>query len=45
MLPEEEALPLMKVAYDHGINTIDTANMYANGVSEEIVGKFVRKVC
>lgn len=26
-----------------GINTWDTANMYSNGVSEEIVGKALKK--
>ncbi|KAF7524923.1 hypothetical protein G7054_g11283 [Neopestalotiopsis clavispora] len=42
-LPEEQALPLLKAAYDRGLNTWDTANMYSNGVSEEIVGKALRE--
>ncbi|KAL2149214.1 hypothetical protein VTH82DRAFT_8562 [Thermothelomyces myriococcoides] len=40
---EEEALPLLKAAYDRGLNTWDTANMYSNGVSEIIVGKALKK--
>ncbi|ROV95292.1 hypothetical protein VPNG_08968 [Cytospora leucostoma] len=42
-LSEEEALPLLKKAYDVGLNTWDTANVYSNGVSEEIVGKALKK--
>ncbi|KAK4959684.1 hypothetical protein LTR66_012980 [Elasticomyces elasticus] len=37
------ALPLLKAAYDRGLNTWDTANVYSNGVSEEIVGKAIKK--
>lgn len=40
---EEEALPLLKKAYDEGLNTWDTANVYSNGVSEEIIGKALKK--
>ena len=29
---------LMGIAYDAGINFFDTADVYSNGVSEEIVG-------
>ncbi|TLS26856.1 hypothetical protein PpBr36_04137 [Pyricularia pennisetigena] len=39
----ENALPLLKAAYDRGLNTWDTANVYSNGVSEEIVGKALKK--
>lgn len=38
-----QALPLLKAAYDRGLNTWDTANVYSNGVSEEIVGKALKK--
>ena len=38
-----QALPLLKAAYDCGLNTWDTANAYSNGVSEEIVGKAIKK--
>ncbi|KAL4930113.1 NADP-dependent oxidoreductase domain-containing protein [Aspergillus undulatus] len=40
---EEEALPLLKAAYDRGINTWDAANVYGNGASEVIVGKALKK--
>ena len=30
-------------AIEHGINTIDTCNAYCKGVSEEIIGAFVRE--
>jgi aryl-alcohol dehydrogenase-like predicted oxidoreductase len=36
-------LPLLKAAYDRGINTWDTANVYSQGVSEIIVGKAIKK--
>jgi aryl-alcohol dehydrogenase-like predicted oxidoreductase len=42
-IPEEEALPLLKAAYDRGLNTWDTANAYSNGASEIIVGKALKK--
>ncbi|WAO94653.1 Aldo-ket-red domain-containing protein [Fusarium falciforme] len=43
LIEEEEALEILKAAYDRGINTWDTANMYSNGVSEEILGKAIKK--
>ena len=43
VIEEKAALPLLKAAYDRGINTWDTANMYSNGVSEEIIGKAIKK--
>ncbi|KAK4233387.1 alcohol dehydrogenase [Achaetomium macrosporum] len=39
VLEEDEALPLLQYAYKSGINTWDTADLYSNGVSEEIIGK------
>ncbi|KAK4499712.1 hypothetical protein PRZ48_010230 [Zasmidium cellare] len=39
VLPESQALPLLKKAYDVGINTWETANTYSNGQSEAIIGK------
>jgi len=33
----------MKAAWDLGINTIDTANIYSNGESERFIAKFIRK--
>jgi aryl-alcohol dehydrogenase-like predicted oxidoreductase len=38
-LGEEHARPLVKHALDAGINFFDTANMYSNGSSEEILGR------
>ena len=43
VLSEEESLDVLKAAYDYGINTWDTANTYSNGLSEEIIGKAIRK--
>jgi len=34
---------LLKGAYDRGLNTWDTANVYSNGVSEEMIGKTIKK--
>ncbi|TFK63838.1 Aldo/keto reductase [Pluteus cervinus] len=42
-MEEEEAFELLKAAWDKGINTIDTANIYSNGESERIIGKFIKK--
>ncbi|KAL4893691.1 NADP-dependent oxidoreductase domain-containing protein [Aspergillus ambiguus] len=43
ILDEKKALPLLKAAYDRGLNTWDTSNNYSNGVSEEIIGKAIRQ--
>jgi aryl-alcohol dehydrogenase-like predicted oxidoreductase len=43
VLDEEKSLPLLKAAYDRGLNTWDTANVYSNGGSEEIIGKAIKK--
>lgn len=43
VIGEDEALPLLKAAYDRGLNTWDTANVYSNGASEVIVGKALKK--
>jgi aryl-alcohol dehydrogenase-like predicted oxidoreductase len=40
---EEESLELIKMSYDAGINFIDTANAYSNGLSEQVVGKAIKK--
>ncbi|MCS6588327.1 aldo/keto reductase [Curtobacterium flaccumfaciens] len=39
---EDEARPLIKHALDAGINFFDTANMYSNGSSEEILGRALK---
>src|SRR5271169_3983329 len=38
-LDEEKSRPLIKQALELGINFFDTANVYSDGTSEEIVGK------
>ncbi|MHA7218517.1 aldo/keto reductase [Arthrobacter sp. MDT1-48-3] len=38
-LTEEESRPLIRAAVDAGINFFDTANVYSDGSSEEIVGR------
>ncbi|KAF2249354.1 aldo-keto reductase-like protein [Trematosphaeria pertusa] len=43
VIEEEESLPLLKAAYDKGITTWDTANVYSNGVSETIIGNAIKK--
>lgn len=42
-IEEDEALPMLKAAYNQGVNTWDTADMYSNGLSEEIFGKAIKK--
>lgn len=41
-LDEEQSRPFIQQALDLGINFFDTANVYSNGRSEEIVGKALR---
>ncbi|KAF8990104.1 NADP-dependent oxidoreductase domain-containing protein [Cyathus striatus] len=44
VLPEEESIKHIKAAYDAGINTFDTANIYANGLSEVVLGKAIKQL-
>jgi len=41
-LPEEPSRTLIRQALDAGINFLDTANVYSDGSSEEIVGRALR---
>ncbi|MFF1401886.1 aldo/keto reductase [Streptomyces sp. NPDC058294] len=41
-LDEEASRPLIRRALEAGINFFDTANIYSDGTSEEIVGKALR---
>jgi len=41
-LDEEASRPLIKQALELGINFLDTANVYSDGSSEEIVGRAIR---
>ncbi|KAJ5084631.1 hypothetical protein NUU61_009210 [Penicillium alfredii] len=42
-IPEEDALPVLHHCYESGLNFFDTANTYSNGLSEEILGKAIKK--
>ncbi|KAJ3514790.1 hypothetical protein NLJ89_g2163 [Agrocybe chaxingu] len=44
VLGEEEAIKHVKVAYEAGIQTFDTANVYSNGLSEIILGKAIKEL-
>ncbi|CAE6477306.1 hypothetical protein ACGC1H_005923 [Rhizoctonia solani] len=44
VLGEEEAFEHIKTAYDLGIQTFDTANVYSNGESERIFGKAIKQL-
>lgn len=39
---EQTALDILRAAVDEGVNFIDTADVYGLGVSESIIGKFLR---
>ena len=43
VLDEAAALPFFRRAFEHGINFLDTADMYSLGASEEVVGQAVRE--
>ena len=42
ILDEEASRPFIREALEAGINFFDTANMYSNGASEEVVGRALR---
>ncbi|CAH2602364.1 1-deoxyxylulose-5-phosphate synthase YajO [Rhodovastum atsumiense] len=42
-LPEAESRPFIRKALELGINFFDTANVYSDGSSEEIVGRALRE--
>jgi aryl-alcohol dehydrogenase-like predicted oxidoreductase len=37
-------MPLLKAAWERGVTTWDTANVYSNGESERIIGKAIKEV-
>lgn len=41
---EDKVQELLKGAWDRGLNTWDTANIYSNGVSEEMIGRAIKKL-
>ncbi|KAF9537715.1 Aldo/keto reductase [Agrocybe pediades] len=44
VLPEEESIKHIKAAYEAGISTFDTANVYSNGQSEIVLGKAIKEL-
>jgi len=40
-LPEDTARPIVRQALEAGVNFFDTANVYSDGTSEEIVGRLL----
>ncbi|KAF8603030.1 Aldo/keto reductase [Ceratobasidium sp. AG-I] len=44
LLGEEEGIAHVKAAYELGIQTFDTANVYSNGQSEVILGKAIKQL-
>jgi len=40
---EQESLPLLKAAFDLGINTWDTADVYSDGASERVIAKAIEQ--
>lgn len=43
-LPEDRSIPILKKAVDAGVTFFDTANVYSDGSSEEILGRFLRQL-
>src|SRR5215467_1336145 len=41
-LTEQESAPFFRQALDLGINFFDTANVYASGDSERVLGRFLK---
>jgi 1-deoxyxylulose-5-phosphate synthase len=42
VLDEEDSRPLIQAALEAGINFFDTADMYSNGLSEEVLGRALK---
>ena len=42
VLDEEESRPFIKKAWEAGINFFDTADMYSNGMSEQVLGRALK---
>ncbi|TFK81883.1 Aldo/keto reductase [Polyporus arcularius HHB13444] len=43
-IDEEAATAQVKLAYEHGIQTFDTANIYSMGLAEKYLGNAIRKL-
>lgn len=44
VLDEKACIEHIKFAYDHGIQTFDTANVYSNGLSETMLGNAIKEL-
>jgi 1-deoxyxylulose-5-phosphate synthase len=44
VLDEEESKPFLREAYERGINFFDTADVYSQGMSEEILGRAIKEL-
>jgi 1-deoxyxylulose-5-phosphate synthase len=44
VLDEEQSRPFFRQAWDAGINFFDTADVYSDGVSEEVAGRALRDI-
>jgi len=44
ILQDDEARPLFRKALESGVNFIDTANIYADGTSEELTGRMLKEM-
>jgi aryl-alcohol dehydrogenase-like predicted oxidoreductase len=44
LLDEKEGIAHIKAAFEAGINSFDTANVYSNGTSEVILGKAIKEL-
>lgn len=42
-ISEEKAFKILQTAVDNGVTFFDTADVYGNGKSEEVIGKFLKK--
>ncbi|KAJ5201682.1 Aldo/keto reductase [Penicillium cinerascens] len=43
VLDEEDSLPLLEYAYNAGIRTWDSADLYSHGQSEHVIGEAIKK--
>ncbi|KAB8227937.1 hypothetical protein ETB97_005517 [Aspergillus alliaceus] len=43
VLDKEDSLPLLEHAYNAGIRTGDTADLYSHGQSEQVIGEAINK--
>ncbi|WWD10508.1 hypothetical protein V865_008644 [Kwoniella europaea PYCC6329] len=44
VLDEKTSIEHIRYAYEAGINTFDTADVYSGGVSEEVLGKAIKEI-